>query len=154
MEDMALGKGAIMSGQVYFGELHGALAVYGKTEKQTEDRGATARTTLSGSCATQFVPATVSAPETFFSMFPGNVKRRPRTMPKTTRNLLGLFSMNTYSSGKQYGNPLGDGSAVMPLQTTVHGVYHFNFHYSLPELDSRGEKRGWPHGHFGRDWCR
>lgn len=62
-------------------------------------------------------------------------------MPKTTRNLLGLFSMNTYSSGKQYGNPLGDGSAVMPLQTTVHGVYHFNFHYSLPELDSRGEKR-------------
>lgn len=77
MEDMALGKGAIMSGQVYFGELHGALAVYGKTEKQTEDRGATARTTLSGSCATQFVPATISAPETFFSMFPGNVKRRP-----------------------------------------------------------------------------
>ena len=141
MDDMSLGKGAIMSGQVYFGELHGALAVYGKTEKQTEDRGATARTTLSGSCATQFVPATISAPETFFSMFPGNVKRRPRPMPKTTRNLLGLFSMNTYSSGKQYGNPLGDGSAVMPLQTTVHGVYHFNFHYSLPELDSRGEKR-------------
>ncbi|HHW4683176.1 MAG TPA: VirB4 family type IV secretion/conjugal transfer ATPase, partial [Xylella sp.] len=140
MEEMSLGKGAIMSGQVYFGELHGALAVYGKTEKQTEDRGAIARTTLSGSCATQFVPATLSAPETFFSMFPGNVKRRPRPMPKTTRNLLGLFSMNTYSSGKQYGNPIGDGSAIMPLKTTVHGVYHFNFHYSLPELDSRGEK--------------
>lgn len=141
MADMAEGKGAIMSGQVYFGELHGALAVFGKTEKQTEDRGATIRTTLSGSCATQFVPATISSPETFFSMFPGNVKRRPRPMPKTTRNLLGLFSMNTYSSGKQFGNPLADGSAVVPLQTTVHGVYHFNFHYSLPELDSRGEKR-------------
>jgi type IV secretion system protein VirB4 len=141
MDDMALGKGAIMSGQVYFGELHGALVVHGKTEKQAEDRGASARTTLSGSCGTQFIPATISAPETFYSMFPGNIKRRPRPMPKTTRNLLGLFSMNTYSSGKQNGNPLADGSAVLPLQTTVHGVYHFNFHYSLPELDSRGEKR-------------
>lgn len=138
--DMVLGKGAIMSGEVYFGELHGALTVRGKNEKQAEDRGATARTTLSGSCGTLFVPASISAPETFYSMFPGNVKRRPRPMPKTTRNLLGLFGMNTYSSGKQFGNPIGDGSAVMPLQTTV-GVYHFNFHYSLLELDSRGEKR-------------
>lgn len=140
MEDMVIGKGSLMSGEIYFGELHGALAVFGKDEKQVEDRGATARTVLSGSCGTQFVPATISAPETFFSMFPGNVKRRPRPMPKTTRNLLGLFSMNTYSSGKHYGNPLGDGSAVLPLQTTVHGVYHFNFHYSLPDSDARGEK--------------
>ncbi len=141
MEDMAQGKGAIMSGEVYFGEFHGALMVHGQTEKHTEDRGASARTTLSGACGTLFLPATLSAPETFFSIFPGNIKRRPRPMPKTTRNLLGLFSMNTYSSGKQYGNPIGDGSAVMPLQSSVHGVYHFNFHYSLPELDARGEKR-------------
>lgn len=141
MQDMADGKGVVMSGEVFFGEFHGALAVYGDTQKQTEDRGATMRSVLSGSCATQFVPATISAPETFFSMFPGNVKRRPRPMPKTTRNLLGLFSMNTYSSGKQYGNPIGDGSAVLPLQTTAHGVYHFNFHYSIADLDSRGEKR-------------
>lgn len=140
MKDMDFGKGAIMSGEVYFGELHGALAVYGKTEKQAEDRGATALAALSGSCATRFVPATISAPETFFSMFPGNVKRRPRPMPKTTRNFLGLFSMNTYSSGKQYGNPVGDGSAIMPLQTPAHGVYYLNFHYSPPDLDSRGEK--------------
>jgi type IV secretion system protein VirB4 len=141
MQDMATGKGAVMSGEVFFGELHGALVVHGATEKQAEDRGATARTTLSASCGTLFVPATISAPETFFSLFPGNVKRRPRPMPKTSRNLLGLFSMNTYSSGKQNGNPIGDGAAVVPLQTTVHGVYHFNFHYSLADMDSRGEKR-------------
>ena len=139
-DDMVTGKGAIMSGEVYFGELHSALVVHGKTPKQAEDRGATARTTLSGSCGALYMPATISAPESFYSLFPGNVKHRPRPMPKTTRNLLGLFGMNTYSSGKQSGNPIGDGSAVLPLQTTVHGVYHFNFHYSLPELDSQGEK--------------
>lgn len=145
MLDMEEGKGAIMSGDVYFGELHGALAVYGHTEKVTQDRAGTARTCLSGLCATGFVPATISAPETFFSMFPGATKRRPRPMPKTSRNLFGLFSMNTYSSGKQFGNPLADGSAVVPLQTSVNGVYHFNFHYSIPDLDVRGEKRA---GHF------
>ncbi|WP_419669824.1 hypothetical protein [Xylella fastidiosa] len=48
--------------------------------------------------------------------------------------------MNTYSSGKQYGNPVGDGSAIMPLQTPAHGVYYLNFHYSPPDLDSRGER--------------
>lgn len=140
-DDMEAGKGAVMAGEVYFGEFHAALRVTGKTEKQAEDRGASIRTTLSSNCATLFVPATISAPETFFSMFPGNVKRRPRPMPKTTRSLLGLFSMNTYSSGKQHGNPLMDGSAVLPLQTSVNGVYHFNFHYSILDSDSRGEKR-------------
>ena len=141
MNDMANGKGAVMAGDVYFGEFHGALAVFGATEKQTEDRGAAARTTMQGSCNTLFTPAAISAPETFVSMFPGNTKRRPRPMPKTTRNLLGLFSMNTFSSGKQYGNPIADGAAVIPLQTSVDGVYHFNFHYSIAELDARGEKR-------------
>jgi type IV secretion system protein VirB4 len=139
-DDLAIGKSLVASGEAYFGEFHSALMVRGDTERQAEDRGATARTTLSGSCASLYVPATLSAPATFFSMFPGAFKHRPRPMPKTTRNLLSLFSMNTFSSGKQYGNPIGDGSAVMPLQTSGNGVYHFNFHYSLPELDVLGEK--------------
>jgi type IV secretion system protein VirB4 len=61
-------------------------------------------------------------------------------MPKTTRNFFGMFSMNTYSSGKQRGNPIGDGSAIMPLKTSVNGVYHLNFHYSLNNRDALGEK--------------
>jgi type IV secretion system protein VirB4 len=138
---MYLTRGALQGGQVYFGEFHGAMLVYGRTAKETEERGATARTTLSGSCGAQFVPASLSAPETFFSIFPGNIGRRPRPMPKTTRNLFGVFSMNTYSSGKQWGNPVGDGSAVAPVHTSVRGIYHLNFHYSLAELDSLGEKR-------------
>ena len=138
--DMMLGKGAVMSGEIYFGEFHCALMVHGSTEKLAEDRGASARTTMSSLCSTLMTPAALSAPETFYSMFPGNVKRRPRPMPKTTRNLTGLFGMNTFSSGKHFGNSIGDGVAVLPLQTSANGVYHFNFHYSLPDLDMRGEK--------------
>ena len=140
LEELKAGKGAIMSGETYFGEMHGAMVVFADTTKKLEENGAVARTTMSASCASLYVPANISAPETFFSLFPGNLKRRPRVMPKTTRNMMGLFSMNSYSSGKQSGNPIGDGSAVMPLFTSVKSVYHFNFHYSIPEIDARGEK--------------
>jgi type IV secretion system protein VirB4 len=139
--EMVVARGALQGGEIYFGEFHGALLVRGRTAREAEERGATARSTLSSSCGTQFVPAAVSAPETFFSIFPGNTTRRPRPLPKTTRNLFAVFGMNTYSSGKQYGNPIGDGSAVVPVHTSVRGIYHLNFHYSLPELDSLGEKR-------------
>lgn len=138
--DLIEGKNGVASGDIYFGEFHLAVMVHGATEKQAEDRGGTLRSTMSASCATQMTPATLSAPETFFSMFPGNVKRRPRAMPKTTRNFAGMFSMNTFSSGKQYGNPIGDGHAVIPLLTSANGVYHFNFHYSLPDKDFTGDK--------------
>ncbi|MDD2892532.1 MAG: hypothetical protein PHF20_01265 [Halothiobacillaceae bacterium] len=139
MEDMEKGKSALMSGEIMFGEYHSALMVRGSTEKQTEDYGAIARSRMLGSCGCTYVPATMSAPETFFSFFPGAFKSRPRVSPRTTRVALGMFSMDTFSSGKHYGNPVGDGSAVIPLQTSAHGVYHFNWHHSLPDIDARGE---------------
>ena len=140
IDEMDEARGYVSSNQLSFGEYHGALMVFGKTYKQATENGATARVAFSGECATLWTQATLSAPETFFSLFPANIKRRPRKMFKTTRNYAGTSSMNTYSSGKQRGNPLGDGSAVIPLQTTSNGVYHFNFHYTLPDVDTRGEK--------------
>lgn len=139
MEDMKKGKSAVMSGITMFGEYHSVMMVRGQTDKQAEDNGAVASTKMRGSCGCTYVPATMSAPESFFSLFPGAFKRRPRVSPRTTRNVLGMFSMDTFSSGKHYGNPIGDGAAVIPLQTSAHGVYHFNWHYSLPDIDARGE---------------
>lgn len=140
MNELDEGTGAVMSGLTYFGEFHSTIRINGATEKQCEDRAAFARTTLSGSCACIYIPATMSSPSSFFGMMPAAFKSRPRVTPRTTRNVLAMFGMNTFSSGKQHNNPLGDGSAIIPLQTSAHGVYHFNFHYSLPELDVRGDK--------------
>ncbi|MDQ1817820.1 transporter [Massilia sp. CCM 9210] len=139
-EDMEAGRQAVASGSVYFGEFHLGVMVHGASEKEAENRGATMRTTMSSLCGTQVVPATLSAPSTFYAMFPGNAKERPRPMPKNTRNFSGMFSMNTFSSGKQFGNPIGDGSAILPLKTSAKGVYHFNCHYTLPDKDFKGEK--------------
>jgi type IV secretion system protein VirB4 len=138
--DMEEAKGSIMAGEVIFGELHGALMVHGASEKQAEDRGTQAMTAMAGECGAIWVPALLSAPSTLLSMFPGNAKHRPRPMPKTTRNLCGVFSMNTYSVGKAKGNPIGDGSALLPVENMARGAYSFNFHYSRPEVDERGTK--------------
>lgn len=140
IQDLEDARGAISSGEIYFGEFHCAMLVHGKTKKETEDRGGVARTLMASGCGAAMIQANLSAPETFFSIFPGNVKRRPRPMPKTTRNLTGVYSMNTYSSGKQRGNPIGDGQAVIPLATESNGVYHFNFHYTTPDVDAIGDK--------------
>lgn len=140
-EEMEEAKGYISSGEIFFGEYHAALLVFAKDERKAHDFGTMAKTTLGGACGYTFTPASLSAPETFFSIFPHNLKRRPRPMPKTTRNFACIFGMNCYSSGKQSGNPIGDGEAIIPLQTSANGVYHFNFHWSLKELDARGELR-------------
>lgn len=140
LKDLESARGAITTGEIYFGEFHCALLVHGKSKKEAEDRGGVARTLMSAVCGATMLPANLSAPETFFSIFPGNTKRRPRPMPKTTRNLTGVFSMNTYSSGKQHGNPIGDGQAIIPLVTESNGVYHFNFHYTTPDVDTVGDK--------------
>ena len=133
-------KGSISAGEIYFGLLHAGLAVFGDNQRSTDISGGKARTTLSSFCGALFNRANVTAPETFYSFFPANILRRPRVSPKTTRNFFGLFSMNTYSSGKQRGNPIGDGTAVIPLETSGGGVFHFNFHYSSAGKDSMGEK--------------
>ena len=139
--EMEEAKGYISSGEVFFGEYHAALMVFSNNEHKAHEYGTMAKTTLGGSCGYTFTAASLSAPETFFSIFPANIKRRPRPMPKTTRNFACIFGMNSYSSGKQNGNPIGDGQAIIPLQTSSNGVYHFNFHWSLKDIDSRGELR-------------
>ena len=60
--------------------------------------------------------------------------------PKTTTNYATTFGLHNYSHGKKTGNPIGDGSAVMPLQTISKTIYDFNFHFSNPKEDNLGDK--------------
>lgn len=133
-------RGFVSSGELVFGDYHAALIVYGPDGKAARENGETARSTLLGESGARFVKATLSAPLTYFGQIPGAIKSRPRTMPKSSRNLAAGFAMHTYSSGKASGNPIGDGSAAIPLQTTTKGLYNFNFHYSRENEDNTGEK--------------
>lgn len=131
-------QGWIQSGELAFGEYHCGLIVYGDTPLQAKQNGVYALASFSNNAGAIFRKATLSAPATFFSQFP-RYKSIPRKMVKSSRNLAGTYSMHTYSRGKSKGNPLGDGSAVMPLSTRAGTMYDFNFHFTNVFQDNVGD---------------
>lgn len=131
---------ALIAGRdLAFGDYHGALVVYGDTAEAAISNGAYVTSRALNDCGFKFVKATASAPYTYLSQVPG-FKTKPRPMPKSTRNLASSFSMHTYSAGKARGNPLGDGSALMPVQTVAKSLFSLNCHASRLDEDSIGEK--------------
>lgn len=138
-DELSEAIGYISSGELAFGEYHGALVVYGDTVKEAADNGTLVAGCFLGECGARFVKANSSASFTYLSHIPG-AKVKPRPMLKSSRNLASTFGMHNYSSGKSSGNPIGDGTAVIPLQTVSASLYSFNFHYSKDDQDNLGEK--------------
>ena len=131
---------ALIAGRdLAFGDYHGALVVYGDTPEKAISNGAYVTSRALNDCGFKFVKATASAPYTYMSQVPG-FKMKPRPMPKSTRSLASSFSMHTYAAGKARGNPLGDGSALMPVQTVAKSLFSLNCHASRLDEDSVGEK--------------
>lgn len=140
VEEILEGKAKLASGEVVFGDYHTAIQIKATSIKKLEDRASTLTSILSGNCSCICITAGYSAPATFYSMFPLGVKHRPRPMPKTTRNLVCMFPMNNHSSGKAHGNPLGDGSAILPIRTGEHSVHHLNLHHTNKGTSNIGEQ--------------
>lgn len=138
-KEMREAQGRIQAGELSFGQYHAALIVYGDTPQEAVQNGIYAMASFSNNAGAIFRKATVSAPATYFSQFP-RYKYIPRKMIKSSRNLAGTFSMHTYSRGKSKGNPLGDGSAIMPISTRAGTLYDFNFHFTNPLEDTVGDE--------------
>jgi type IV secretion system protein VirB4 len=120
-------QGYVNSGQLSFGEYHGAAVIYGATAKEALANGELFTSRSSSECSVEWMQATGSAPFTYFSQVPGaSVKPRPK--PQSSRNFAAMHAFHDYSTGKAEGNPIGDGTAVIPFQTVSGNVYHANFH--------------------------
>ncbi|HHZ5910356.1 TPA: conjugal transfer protein [Escherichia coli] len=139
-EELEAGKEAVAAGITLFGSLHCALTVFGDTPDQARSNGIklSAEFITSGK-GFRFSRASLASPFVFFSHMPLN-KRRPLDTRRTITNLACLMSFHNYSSGKKSGNPIGDGSAIMPLKTVSDSIYWFNTHYSPPEKNVTGQK--------------
>ena len=143
-DELLEAKGHLAAGDLMFGDYHGALVVFGESPKKAYSNGQVVTARFLSSGGFRFIRATLSAEFTFFSQFPGS-KVKPRPFPKATTNISASFPMFNYEHGKSRGNPLGDGSAVMPLKTDGNTLYDFNFHYTDPnEVVTKGE---YPAGH-------
>lgn len=138
-DELTLGKGELSAGRTMFGDYSASLVVYGDTPKAARKNGSTTMTEFLNANGFRFVPATGSMPSTFFSQIPG-YKQRPRMMPKTTTNLATVFGMHNYSQGKSWGNPIGDGSPLMPLKTLSNTLFNLNLHYSRKDINMRGKR--------------
>lgn len=137
-EELLQGIGYAQSGELAFGEYHCSLVVFGKDKQEAINNVNDTLASFSNYAGAVFRKATASAPATYFSQLP-LYKLKPRPMVKSSRNLAGTFSLHNYSKGKSKGNPLGDGSAVMPLETVSKTLYDFNFHFTNPNEDNTGE---------------
>lgn len=137
--DIRNAKNYIQTGELALGRYHAAITIFGDSQKKAISNGVHLINSFVNNGGILWAKATLSAPYTFFSAFP-NAEYLPRPMPKSSRNLASTFSMHNFSVGKAKGNPIGDGSAVMPLQTDSSSLYNFNFHYSSPNRDNKGEK--------------
>lgn len=137
--DLVAAKGDIAAGFLAFGDHHASLVVYGQTDKEARNNGTLVAQRFLNAAGFMFVQAGLSMPQTYFCQLP-NSKNAPRPSPKSTANLATSFEMWNYAQGKQSGNPLGDGSAVMPLKTLSDTLFHFNFHYTKIGEDNTGDK--------------
>ena len=138
-DELMVGQGLLTSGALMFGDYHAALVVYGDTAAQAAENGAKAYAAFMNAGGFRFTKASQSAPSTYFSQVPGS-KDKPRSFPKTTQNLACTFGIHNYSCGKKEGNPIGDGSAIVPLQTVSKTIYNFNFHFSNLKEDNTDDK--------------
>jgi type IV secretion system protein VirB4 len=136
--EMATARDYVATGEVSFGDYHCSLAVFGDSQEAVIQESAD----LSGeflSRGTQLKRSNLKSQFSFLSMLPDS-KFRVMPSPRTTTNLACTYSLHNYSQGKKTGNPIGDGSALMPLKSTSDTLFYFNCHASDPSKEVTGQK--------------
>lgn len=128
----------ITMGEKAFGRYHASLLVWGKTPDEAIDNGAKMESVFTVHDAT-FVRSTMSNIDTCATQFPG-VTEAMYPMIKSTENLACSFSLHATPTGKAQGNPVGDGTGLMPMLTGNDALYVLNAHDSAPGQNNIGEK--------------
>lgn len=139
IDELGAAYSSISMGNLILGEYHATLTVYGDTPQAAVDNGQRVSATLITSSQANFLKATNTSFQSFYSHLPNSL-HKPFSEPKTSRNFINGWSLNNYPIGKATGNPIGDGYALMPLKTIANSLYYFNTHYSEIGKDDRGKK--------------
>ncbi|EJZ60938.1 VirB4 (plasmid) [Pseudomonas fluorescens R124] len=128
----------ITQGDKAFGRYHAALIVYGDSPDDAIDNGAKMESVFTVHDAT-FVRSTMSNVFTWYAQFPAFLDVL-YPMSKSTENLACGFSLHATPSGKARGNPIGDGTALLPMRTVKDGLFLLNAHDSPSGQNNLGEK--------------
>lgn len=118
----------VTQGDKAFGRYHASLIVYGNTADEAIDNGSVMES-LFTTHDTQFVRSTATNVFTWYTLLPG-CQEALYPLMKSTENLACGFSIHASPTGKARGNPIGDGSALIPMSTTNDGLFLLNAHDS------------------------
>ena len=130
-------KNLVQNGEIFLGDYHGVVAVYGKTAKEAYDNAITVESAFSAA-GYVLLRATEEQEQVFLSSLP-DAKKRPLNTVRSTSTLADQFSLHNFSVGKRTGNPMGDGSAMMPVETLQGGIHYLSTTDSDPVKDVTGE---------------
>lgn len=114
----------LQNGDILLGNYHSVITLYEEDEKILDDK----ISKLEGEFAARgylLLPCSLELDEAFVSNLPDS-KFHPLKSIRSTTTLAQHFSLHNTSIGKRQGNPLGDGSAVMPLVTVSDSPYFLN----------------------------
>lgn len=137
-EELVELQGQVTSGNINFGMLRSSVLVIGDSPDQTIDNCSKAYAKFLESGGYRYQKAGWSAPATYFSQIIGS-DEIPRPLTKPITNFSHIAFPYDYSTGKKENNPLGDGSAVIPLLTDAKTPYFFNFHYTENKEKNQGK---------------
>lgn len=133
-------KASLEKGKQSLGVYCGSFIAYGDTPNKAIKNGIKlASDFVNFGGGVRWSKSTLDNVFSYISNLP-NSKYRPYHSMRTATNLSCGFSLHNYYGGKKYGNPIGDGSAVLPLKTKSGGIYFYNSHFSDFEKDERGKK--------------
>lgn len=145
LEELNAARAFLSTGEIAFGDYQASMLIFGNSPKAAVKNGAKVISAFTdrgkGARWTRF---TLESMYAFLSVTPAS-SIRPLNSTRCSTNLVNGFSLHNYFSGKPKGNPIGDGTAIMPIKTPTQGLYYFNTHYSPLHLNVIGEKIA---GHF------
>lgn len=139
LEELEDAKAYLSSGEIAFGDYQASILVFGNTPKSAIDNGSKVISSFTDrGKGARWSRASIESLYAFLSIMPGSTYR-PLSSVRASTNLICGFSLHNYSNGKENGNPIGDGTAIMPLKTPTQGLYYFNTHYSPMKENVIGE---------------
>lgn len=128
----------ITTGDKAFGRYHASLIVFGDSPDAAIDNGTKMQSVFMVRDAT-FVRSTLSSVDTWYTQFPG-VTEAMYPMSKSTENLACGFSLHATPTGKARGNPIGDGTGLIPMRTVNDALFVLNAHDSPLGQNNLGEQ--------------
>ncbi|MCD9492626.1 conjugal transfer protein TraE [Photobacterium phosphoreum] len=135
---LQVGKDGLKGGELSFGDYHTSLIVFGDDEDMAIEKGREVSNEFLN-CDITWRRSNLDSIFTLKSIFPAATERA-LSSPRTVANFACGLSFHNQSTGKQLGNPIGDGTALMPLKTRDDGVYWLNCHASDHYKNVTGQK--------------